>query len=113
MTDYFSGPAGRVSIVFLSLAPTPPRIAPFSASLCTAMVNIHGRRCQQQGCDKQPTFGRKGQKVRERRIEDTNIHIEEDRAHDPREERRREKKEGRAAEFCRRGRRLETKACIE
>ena len=38
------------------------------------MVNIHGRRCQQQGCDKQPTFGRKGQKVRERRIEDTNIH---------------------------------------
>lgn len=29
------------------------------------MVNIHGRRCHQQGCGKQPTFGRKGQKVRE------------------------------------------------
>lgn len=28
-----------------------------------AMVNIHGRRCHQQGCDKQPTFGRKGQKA--------------------------------------------------
>lgn len=32
--------------------------------LCpTAMVNIHGRRCSHEDCDKQPTFGRKGQKV--------------------------------------------------
>lgn len=35
----------------------------------SAMVNIHGRRCQQPGCDKQPTFGRKGYKVREERKE--------------------------------------------
>lgn len=28
------------------------------------MVNIHGRRCQHEDCDKQPTFGRKGEKVR-------------------------------------------------
>ena len=31
--------------------------------VCVAMVNIHGRRCQHPGCDKQPTFGRKGHKV--------------------------------------------------
>lgn len=29
----------------------------------SAMVNIHGRRCQHEDCDKQPTFGRKGGKV--------------------------------------------------
>lgn len=44
-------------------APTPHnRCCP--PPLCSEMVNIHGRRCHQQGCDKQPTFGRKGHKVR-------------------------------------------------
>lgn len=30
------------------------------------MVNIHGRRCRHDDCEKQPTFGLKGQRVRHR-----------------------------------------------
>lgn len=46
---------GRILTLFSSLS--------LSLFIGAAMVNIHGRRCHQQGCDKQPTFGRKGQKA--------------------------------------------------
>ena len=58
------------SFTFVVAAAAVPCLVGVSLSLFalavkygSAMVNIHGRRCHHEDCDKQPTFGHKGAKV--------------------------------------------------